>query len=870
MKHKTFISTMIVLFCVNLSIAQVIESHRQAANALWEAYGRNPSNPSQMPNAVPLNVNSNIDQIVIDPTFGNLETALKTLLDNNGGILRFNNTAPATINFNNVIHLNPSYQNRDKVRTIVIQGKNITFDGQNNTSLFLIRGSVNLVIQDAKLTNANFKGVSQANLKSIFRSGGGAIEVAQAGSFFASLRVRNCQFINNKVSHFKGIGENQNGAAIRINNKSTAEVFGCSFKNNQAVTGGAIGATSIERLTIINSSFDSNLSNGYKSTTGYMDVVEGAGALRVDRTTKPLEIYGTSFTRNSANVKVSVMEVFIAPVFGSSPGYPTNEPALVIDNCEFKDNTYNNYAGVSNFQRAFFAGCVVFHGDSAKMKLTNSVFDNNEVGQANVRLINNFEFSNCTFANTKFLNVVDAPQQGAVFLQKIPESGSFNNCTFYKNEPRNGTFANDIMFWQSTVPSRVTLNNSIFYRTNTSANIKQVKAPLMGNGNNQFIPEANMSLFDEVSTTASNKTNPNIIANNIVDMCLGTNSLPANIGGLNDCTGVPSPPPTPTGVVIPGVIQVENYVVKNGDVKTENTPGGGQNLGFIKNNNYTEYDINVAETGAYKLDIFTSSNGVGGNVLVSVGGTNLATLAVPVNNAWHTYNTPVTANLDLVAGVQKIRFTYTGSAGFLFNFDRAEFNINTTTPSTLDCSNAPTGLKVTNTTANSITFSFDNSSTDTRRFELRAFPQGVFAGNINSGAVSYAAAEAGNPSVTIKGLQSGTNYDFVFRALCSGGNPGASSVAPIVMASTSGVSTKHGNEEELGITVYTNPTRGNDLELHGDVENVMYILYNLSGQIVKKGVLTTSIISTQGFPKGIYILELNKGAKRKVLKTLMQ
>ncbi len=867
MKHKVSIIALLVLLCTNFASAQTVESRRQAANTLWETYGRNPNNPSQMPDAVPVNVNANIDQIVIDPTFSNLETALKNLLDNNGGILRFNATTPTTINFNNVIHLNPSYQNRDKVRTIIIQGKNITFDGQNNTSLFLVRGSVRLVIQDATLTNANFKGVSQANLKNIFRSGGGAIEVAQAASFFGSLRVRNCQFVNNKVSHFNGIGENQNGAAIRINNKSTAEVFGCSFKNNQAVTGGAIGATSIERLTIINSSFDSNLSNGYKSTTGYMNVVEGAGALRVDRTTKPLEIYGTSFVRNSANVKVSVMEVFIAPVFGSSPGYPTNEPALVIDNCEFKDNTYNNYAGVSNFERAFFAGCIVFHGNSAKMKLTNSVFDNNEVGQANVRLINNFEFDNCTFANTKFLNVVDAPQQGAVFLQKIPESGSFNNCTFYKNEPRNRTVANDIMFWQGTVPSRVTLNNSIFYRTNTSTNIKQVKAPLKGNGNNQYIPGVASSSLSEVTTTASNKTNPNIIANNIVDMCLGTNTLPLGIGGIDDCSGTP---PNPIGIVIPGTIQVENFVAKNGEVRAENTPGGGQNLGFIKNNNYTEYDINVDKKGTYTLDVFTSSNGVGGNVVVSVGGVNKATLMVPVNNAWHTYDTSITANLDLVAGTQKIRFAYTGGAGFLFNFDRAEFKLNTAVPVTLDCNDAPTGLKAISSTTNSITFSFDNSSNDLRRFELRAFAQGTFGGNINSGAVSYAAAPEGSSTITIKSLQGATSYDFVFRALCSGSNPGASSVAPLVNASTSATLAKNVNNEELEIIAYEGSLEINNLTVFTGVENVRYALYNLSGQIVKKGILTTSKISTKGFPKGIYLLELNKGIKRKVFKTLLQ
>ncbi len=541
MKKYTFL-ILFTLFCSFVSFSQIIESHRIAANALWETYGRDNDNPSQMPDAVPLNLDANVDQIVIDPNFRDLEVALKALVDTNGGVLRFNNTTPVTINFNNVIEIKPLFQNIDKERTIVIQGENITFNGQNNNSLFVVRGNLRLIIQDAGFKNANFQGISQSHLNSIFRSGGGAIEVAQVGSYSASLRVRNCHFIDNTVSHFSGVGENQNGAGIRFNYKTTGEVFGCVFKNNKAVTGGAIGATSVNRLTVIDSNFEGNLSNGYKSTTGFMNVVEGAGAIRLDRTIKPVEIYGSEFIRNSANVKVSVIEVFIRPVSGANPSYPNNGPSLIIDNCLFKENTYNNYAGVSNFERAFFSGCIVFHSggidgsfSGGKMKLTNSVFDSNEVGQANIRMINDFEISDCIFANTQYLDIIDATQQGAVFLQKVNMSGSFNNCTFYKNEPRNGALANDIMFWTGDIPSKVQLNNSIFYRTNTNTNTKQVRLPLMGSGNNQHIPSVNMSSFAQVANGASYLTNPNIQPENIISMCLGDNTLPRNIGGLPDC-----------------------------------------------------------------------------------------------------------------------------------------------------------------------------------------------------------------------------------------------------------------------------------------------------------------------------------------------
>ncbi|WP_271781867.1 carbohydrate-binding protein [Aquimarina algiphila] len=260
---------------------------------------------------------------------------------------------------------------------------------------------------------------------------------------------------------------------------------------------------------------------------------------------------------------------------------------------------------------------------------------------------------------------------------------------------------------------------------------------------------------------------------------------PSGAGANPIAANCDNPNPNPTSIAIPGTIQVENFVAKNGGVKAENTPGGGQNLGFITNNNYTEYNINVANAGIYKMDAFVSSNGVGGNIVASVAGNNLASLTVPVNNDWHNYSTPVSGNLNLAAGTQKIRFTYTGTAGFLFNFDRAVLTLTTPTGSA-NCSTAPTNLAIASATNTSVTISYNNTANDTRTFELRAFPKGGFSGNINSGGVGFAAGAAGSTSITMNGLQNGTSYDFVLRALCSGGTPGASPLAPTIVGSTTG------------------------------------------------------------------------------------
>lgn len=308
---------------------------------------------------------------------------------------------------------------------------------------------------------------------------------------------------------------------------------------------------------------------------------------------------------------------------------------------------------------------------------------------------------------------------------------------------------------------------------------------------------------------------------------------PTGTGAAPIAANCDNPNPNPTSIAVPGTIQVENFVAKNGDVKAENTPGGGRNLGFIKNNNYTEYNINVANAGSYKLEAFTSSNGVGGNIVASVAGNNLATIAVPVNNDWHNYSTPVSGNVNLAAGVQKIRFTYTGAAGFLFNFDRAVFTLNTPANSA-NCNAAPANLAVSGSNATSVTISYANTANDTRTFELRAFPKGGFTGNINTGGVGFASGAAGSTSITMNGLQSGTSYDFVLRALCSGGTPGASPLAPTIVGSTTG-----GGSTPTTSTTTLTPV--NDSYLQGStnfnsniirIENgnrVGYLMFDLSG-----------------------------------------
>ena len=125
-----------------------------------------------------------------------------------------------------------------------------------------------------------------------------------------------------------------------------------------------------------------------------------------------------------------------------------------------------------------------------------------------------------------------------------------------------------------------------------------------------------------------------------------------------------------TVAAIPGTFQAEHFNLKSGSVKIEDTPGsGGKNLGFIRNNDFTEYKVNVSSAGKYVFDFFASSKGLGGTIDIMVANTVVGSLAIPVNGNWHDYKKH-SVSLNLSAGQQTLRFVYKGGTGYLFNIDR--------------------------------------------------------------------------------------------------------------------------------------------------------------------------------------------------------
>ncbi len=143
----------------------------------------------------------------------------------------------------------------------------------------------------------------------------------------------------------------------------------------------------------------------------------------------------------------------------------------------------------------------------------------------------------------------------------------------------------------------------------------------------------------------------------------------------------PPPPPTPgpfygTPPAIPGVIAAADYDhggegVAYHDTEAENFGGayrpaegvdveaslaGGTHLGWVDQNEWTEYTVDVAQGGDYTLTVRVASDASGGDFHLEFDGVDrTGSLSAPGTGGWQSW-ADVTASVTLAAGVQVMRF----------------------------------------------------------------------------------------------------------------------------------------------------------------------------------------------------------------------
>ena len=121
-------------------------------------------------------------------------------------------------------------------------------------------------------------------------------------------------------------------------------------------------------------------------------------------------------------------------------------------------------------------------------------------------------------------------------------------------------------------------------------------------------------------------------------------------------------------------IEAESYNTQSG-IQTESCNEGGQNIGYIENEDYAVYNNIDFGNGADSFQARVASNTSGGNIeirLDSLTGPVVGTCAVPGTGGWQNWVT-ATCNVSGANGTHDLYLKFTGGSGYLFNVNWFQF-----------------------------------------------------------------------------------------------------------------------------------------------------------------------------------------------------
>ncbi|WP_062545236.1 carbohydrate-binding protein [Rufibacter tibetensis] len=146
-----------------------------------------------------------------------------------------------------------------------------------------------------------------------------------------------------------------------------------------------------------------------------------------------------------------------------------------------------------------------------------------------------------------------------------------------------------------------------------------------------------------------------------------------------------------TAKSFPGLIQAEAYDGMFGMQKeTTGDTGGGQNLGYVDDNDWVDYRVNAASAGTYTLNLRVASTSTTGIIEVrNSAAAVLGSVSVPNTGGWQTYTTLKTT-VTLPAGEQTLRI-YARKGAWNFNWFEGVSSSSTSTSTTLAQAPSSTG-----------------------------------------------------------------------------------------------------------------------------------------------------------------------------------
>ncbi|WP_108801597.1 carbohydrate-binding protein [Aquimarina sp. Aq107] len=359
-------------------------------------------------------------------------------------------------------------------------------------------------------------------------------------------------------------------------------------------------------------------------------------------------------------------------------------------------------------------------------------------------------------------------------------------------------------------------------------------------------------------------------------------------------------------IKIPGSFQAEDFESKSGSVRIENTPGTNtdKNLGYIKNGDFTDYNVIVDAASEYTLDIYASSQGVGGKVDILESGSVVGSIDIPVTGQWHNYK-KYSTTISLTSGEKTLRLSFKGGSGYLYNIDKVVATKIQQVEQTVTLSPIHDAYLQGSTRYNSDMVRIENN----RRSGYLMFDLSSINGTITTADLKFTVySDAGNGNITVS---KGNNNNWTETNLSNSNKPGkgtqlgtlntnlpigSTKTIPLKTAQISGnkisliidalsgndfafaskentlttkpqlvvtYTTNRSNDDNLNIVkLYPNPVV-NSINFSSNMEGQIVKVFNVNGVLMKETVLEAgqNSIDVTNLSSGYYIINVLEAGK---------
>lgn len=150
---------------------------------------------------------------------------------------------------------------------------------------------------------------------------------------------------------------------------------------------------------------------------------------------------------------------------------------------------------------------------------------------------------------------------------------------------------------------------------------------------------------------------------------LTVDSFPEGVVTLSPETQSVTPTPTTSAFE---TIEAESFTDQNG-VRTEDTTGGGQNIGFIENGDWIMFKKVDFEDGANSINLRISGNASKIEICLDSPDNVVSTVNFGGTSNFNDYQN-ISFNISKIEGVHNLYLRFTGGDGYLLNMDSFVFN----------------------------------------------------------------------------------------------------------------------------------------------------------------------------------------------------